>query len=114
MRQRPEGGWQQTRGSTTVMAFPRPCNSLAITIALSVGTLLTSPQSQAGGWFACAVERSSGNKALVVGTEEVSLDPAVPFQAIPMPPNPKLMLASGATAGRCYLTDRQERAVLNR
>ena len=96
------------------MAFPRPCNSLAITVALSVGMLATSPQSQARGWFACAVERSSGNKALVVGTEEVSLDPAVPFQAIPMPPNPKLMLASGATAGRCYLTDRQERAVLNR
>ena len=78
--------------------------------SFTVLSLATPSQSQAGEWFACAIDEQ-GNKALVMGAKEVELDPNVPFQANPNTSYPKVMLSEGSRAGRCYLNAQQQRAL---
>ena len=78
--------------------------------SVAILSLATPSQSQAGEWFACAID-AQGTKALVMGAKEVELGPNVPFQAKPSTSNPKVMLSAGSRAGRCYLNAQQQRAL---
>ena len=78
--------------------------------SFTVISLVTPSQSQAGEWFACAID-AQGTKALVMGAKEVELDQSVPFQAKPSTSSPKVRLSAGSRAGRCYLNAQQQRAL---
>ena len=96
------------------MGFQINLSCTTISAAVAVSALSTGLPGHAGEWVACALDPSTGAKAVVVGAHEISLETDVPFRAIPMRANPKLSLAPGHQSGRCYLNEQQRQAVLSR
>lgn len=108
-------GWCPTSPMPATAMATRLMKTTAVYATLVSGAVsfsLTIPRpGHAGQWFACAIDASTGAKALVMGSQEVQLHPQIPFQAKPMEANPKLMLTPGSRAGRCYLSEQQRRAL---
>lgn len=86
----------------------------ALSSILVITAVIAVRPGHAGEWVSCALDPNTGEKAVVVGAHEISLEPDVPFEAMPMRMNPKLTLAPGHQSGRCYLNQQQQQAVLNR
>lgn len=108
-------GWCHTNPMPAIAMAISLMNATAVGATLVSGAVLfsfiTPRPGHAGQWFACAIDASTGAKALVMGSQEVQLDPQIPFQAKPMGANPKLTLTPGSRAGRCYLSEQQQRAL---